>query len=119
LVANSPPQLTAGVFLLSYYVWLTDEPERFKQSITVLNIYGAMMAMACFNVASDLAMFTTSVVLLGFQVITKDDFLSGYGNSSVVTVGLLLVVAKGVEEVRTKENGGRATPATALLSTLA
>eukprot|EP00520_Triparma_pacifica_P012505 CAMPEP_0118657136 /NCGR_PEP_ID=MMETSP0785-20121206/13854_1 /TAXON_ID=91992 /ORGANISM="Bolidomonas pacifica, Strain CCMP 1866" /LENGTH=388 /DNA_ID=CAMNT_0006550027 /DNA_START=160 /DNA_END=1322 /DNA_ORIENTATION=+ len=57
-----------------------------------------MTAMACFNTPSDLAMFTSSVILLGFGVITKDDFLSGYGNSSVVTVGLLLVVAKGVEE---------------------
>jgi di/tricarboxylate transporter len=57
-----------------------------------------MTAMACFNIASDLAMFTSSVFLLLCTVITKDDFLSGYGNSSVVTVGLLLVVAKGVEE---------------------
>ena len=64
----------------------------------MLTVYGAMVAMAAFNVASDLAMFTASVVLLAFEVIEKQDFLSGFGNSSVVTVGLLLVVAKGVEE---------------------
>ena len=57
-----------------------------------------MTAMACFNVTSDLAMFTSSVFLILCTVINRDDFLSGYGNSSVVTVGLLLVVAKGVEE---------------------
>ncbi|GMI35203.1 hypothetical protein TrCOL_g1728 [Triparma columacea] len=87
--------LGVAVFFVSYYLWLD---QNFKQSVTILTIYGAMTAMACFNVASDLAMFTSSVFLLLCTVINRDDFLSGYGNSSVVTVGLLLVVAKGVEE---------------------
>ena len=70
----------------------------FAQAICVLIIYLAMTAMAAFNVASDLAMFSASVLLLATDVITREDFLQGFGNSSVVCVGLLLVVAKGVEE---------------------
>ncbi|GMH91499.1 hypothetical protein TrVE_jg11555 [Triparma verrucosa] len=69
-----------------------------QQTICVCVIYLAMTSMACFNVASDLAMFTASVILLATEVITRDEFLQGFGNSSVVCVGLLLVVAKGVEE---------------------
>ena len=70
----------------------------FAQSVCVETIYLAMTAMAAFNVASDLAMFSASVLLLATDVITRDEFLQGFGNSSVVCVGLLLVVAKGVEE---------------------
>ncbi|GMH67786.1 hypothetical protein TL16_g04768 [Triparma laevis f. inornata] len=69
-----------------------------QQTICVFVIYLAMTSMACFNIASDLAMFTASVILLATEVITRDQFLQGFGNSSVVCVGLLLVVAKGVEE---------------------
>jgi hypothetical protein len=70
-------------------------------------IYLAMTSMACFNIASDLAMFTASVILLATEVITRDEFLQGFGNSSVVCVGLLLVVAKGVEEVRREDSRER------------
>ncbi len=79
-------------------VFLGTDGEGLKQSITILTIYLAMTAMAFFNVASDLAMFAASVLLLTTSVIDRDAFLKGYGNSSVVCVGLLLVVAKGVEE---------------------
>lgn len=48
-----------------------------QQTICVFVIYLAMTSMACFNIASDLAMFTGSVILLATEVITRDQFLQG------------------------------------------
>ncbi|GMI41469.1 hypothetical protein TeGR_g4533 [Tetraparma gracilis] len=85
--------LTAATFSASMLSGLT-----FDKSVCATVIFGTMAAMAVFNISSDLAMFTSAVVLLTTETIDRDDFLKGFGNSSVVCVGLLLVVAKGVEE---------------------
>ena len=70
----------------------------FDKAVCTVTIFATMTSMAVFNLPSDLAMFSSSVFLLATQVVDRDDFLNGFGNSSVVCVGLLLVVAKGVEE---------------------
>eukprot|EP00462_Mataza_sp_D1_P013460 CAMPEP_0175173590 /NCGR_PEP_ID=MMETSP0087-20121206/32140_1 /TAXON_ID=136419 /ORGANISM="Unknown Unknown, Strain D1" /LENGTH=641 /DNA_ID=CAMNT_0016464923 /DNA_START=177 /DNA_END=2102 /DNA_ORIENTATION=- len=52
---------------------------------------------------SELVLFFASTVLLLAGVVDKQDVLKGFGDNSVVTIGLLLILARGVEETGTLE----------------
>lgn len=68
------------------------------ESVVVIEITMVALIAMMADMAPDLVMVIVSVILMMMQIITVDDAIKGLSSSSILAIGVLFVVSKGLDE---------------------